>query len=246
MTKFGVILFAAVSFLLPCTVAADTLPEIVSIGFSGQSIQSFLKPFDHTLGTLTSVDVMITGDLSATALTQPNFVFDGNGLIPVPQPFSVSVDLNFFGISGGSFFKFFQPATFYLNGISTGAGGSQYLDTFFNLGFKIDSSTDIAGLAPAGGPGPLIPPIFAIGTLASFTDNFSPFMTEFMLTTPGRLGNTNASLISSSADGEIFVQYNYTPASTAVPEPGTLLMLAIGLLGITAGLRALRLSGYGF
>jgi len=77
MTKFGVILFAAVSFLLPCTVAADTLPEIVSIGFSGQSIQSFLKPFDHTLGTLTSVDVMITGDLSATALTQPNFVFDG-------------------------------------------------------------------------------------------------------------------------------------------------------------------------
>jgi hypothetical protein len=238
MRKIAILPILAVSLILPGPASADGLVQFVSIGFSGSSDESFLKPFDHTLGTLNSVEVTITGKMFTTAQTLPLSGSEG----PIPTPFSVSADLNFFGISDGSFFKFFQPATFQFNGISSGAGGPQQLETFFSLGFKLDSFTDILGQAPLGSVGPTVPPILAIGTLASFTDTFSPIMSVFMENTPGSLPSSQASFTSSFVLGDISVEYDYTPAPAPVPEPGTLLLLST-VAGIAAGVRGRRFTG---
>ena len=81
MRLFGLILAGALVFLTPGPAAADWF-EIVSVGLGTVGGPSFLTPFDHTLGTLTSVDVSIIGGVSATILTQVDL---GTGPIPTPS-----------------------------------------------------------------------------------------------------------------------------------------------------------------
>jgi len=235
------ILAGALVFVLPSCASADTLTQFAGIGFSGVSGPLFLQPFDHTLGTLTSVDVTVNGQISAIVQTNPNLVpIDPFGdMTPVPAPFSVALDQNFFGISSHSFFSFFQPATFQLNGTASGVGEVQQLTAPFFYGFHFDANSDFLGQAPISAPDPLIPPIFALGTLASFTDTFSPLMEEFIVTQPSAFfpPAVNGSLASWSDDGAIIVQYNYTPAPLPAPEPSSLLLLGTGLLTMAAAWR---------
>jgi hypothetical protein len=236
----GIILAGALVFVLPSCASADTLTQFAGIGFSGVSGPLFLQPFDHKLGTLTSVDITVDGQISALVATNPNFVPTGNGgSVPVPLPFSVALDQNFFGISSHSFFSFFEPATFQLNGTASGLGEVQQLASSFVYTFHFDSNSDFLGQAPISAPDPLIPPIFALGTLAGFTDTFSPLMEEFIVTQPSAVfpSAVNGSLASWSDDGGIIVQYNYTPAPLPAPEPSSLLLLGTGLLTMAAAWR---------
>jgi hypothetical protein len=120
--------------------------KVVSRQFGKLRAGSSQQAATANLGTLTSVDVSITGQVSAEVLTQGNFVGTGDGgLIPLHAPFSVSVDLNFFGVSNGSFFTWLQPATFVFSGTGSGTGETQGLTDFFTFGFQFNSSTDIVG-----------------------------------------------------------------------------------------------------
>jgi hypothetical protein len=62
-----------------------TLPEFEATNFSGLTWEGGIVPFDHTLGTLTSVSVTITGTLSATVQTFPSFT-PPPVVIPIPTP----------------------------------------------------------------------------------------------------------------------------------------------------------------
>jgi hypothetical protein len=237
--------FLAFAFVTPAS--ATTLTETVGIGFSASG-PLFLQPFDHDLGTLTSVDVTINGQISALVLTNPNLVpIPPYGqLVPVPQPFSVALDQIFSGIPNDAFFRFsLQPATFQLNGISSGLGETQQLTSNFFYGFHLDANTDFVGFTGISATGPLINPGLVSGTLAGFTDTFFPLMQEFIETTPSAVypPAVNSTLLTWSDDGAILLQYNYTPAPTPTPEPSSLLLLGTSLLGLMgAGLYKKRLA----
>jgi hypothetical protein len=223
---------AGLLLAFPCSAFADTLIQFVAGNLTDAPAPIGLTPFDHTLGTLTSVGITINGELISQVHTFPNFDGFGN---PVPIPFTVFLDQNFFGVPDHAFFGFVNPAVITLNGLGSGVGEQQTIVTPINYGFHFDSSTDLLGLTSVPGVG------LASGTLAGFTDTFSPVM--FELLTTFQFGTTGgASLISSQTTGAIIVEYDYTPAAPAsVPEPGTALLLGAGLAGVlSARARKLR------
>lgn len=226
--------FLAFAFLAPAS--ATTLTETVGTDFGPANGPSLLTPFDPTLGTLTSVDVSINGTISAQVQTNQNLVPVDMGLggivfVPEPIPFSVFLDQSFLGAIQG--FSFFQPATIQLNGVGQGVGETEDASSSFFYGFHFDSSTDFIGEAGISSPGALVPPIFALGTLASFTDTFFPLIEELTVTQPSAIfQSTGGQLLTWSDSGGILVQYNYTPAPTPAPEPSSMLLLATGLLGL--------------
>jgi hypothetical protein len=234
---FGMVVTVVVLLLLPGFAAADT--TFASIGLPSVAGPAFLPPFNSSLGTLTSVDVTITGVVNAEVLTQINYVATADGeLFPVPVLFSVSENLGFNGIPNGGFFSWLQPATFVFSGTGSGTGDAQNLTDFFTFGFHFDSATDLVGQTAVSSNGPTIPPILAFGTLNGFTNSYSPLMLEFTELTPGSLPDVGASLVNAAVDGDILVQYNFTPAPTPAPEPGTLILLGSGLLALAARRRA--------
>jgi hypothetical protein len=100
--------------------------------------------------------------------------------------------------------------------------------------FHFDSSTDLTGFTAVDATGPSVPPGLAYGSLAGFTDTFSPLMQDLVLTTPHTAAG--ASIGNLSSDGGIIVEYDYTPAAP-VPEPGSLLLLGTGALGLLGMIR---------
>jgi hypothetical protein len=216
---------AACLSVLPCSVSADTFTEFVSGNLADAPGPIGLAPFNHTLGTLTSVEVTINGELIATVQTLPNFSEFG----PVPTPFNVLLDQNFSGLPSNSFFTFVDPALIAFTGTGSGFGEAQTLVSPFTYAFQFNSTTDLTGFTPVPGVG------LASGNLAGFTDTFSSVMSESLLTTPFDV--VGASAVSTSDVGVILVEYDYTPASAPLPEPGTPLLLGAGLAGIAAGLR---------
>jgi hypothetical protein len=208
MRFFGLILAGALVFLTPRPAAADSF-KIVSVGLGSFGGPSFLTPFDHTLGTLTSVDVSIIGGVTATILTDVDFAIG-----PIETPFSVGLDQYFQGIGG--FFTFFQPGSFQFTGVGSGAGEAQTLSEPFDYEFHFDSLSDLIGQAPVGAAGPLGQPIFAFGSLNDFIDTHSFLMQEFEVLSPSTIiPSVGGTVVSEQSQGDIRVTYHYTPATFA-------------------------------
>jgi hypothetical protein len=227
MRLFGLILAGALVFLTPRPAAADSFVS-VSVGLGTFGGPSFLTPFDHTLGTLTSVDVSIIGGVTATILTDVDF-----GIGPIETPFSVGLDQNFLGIDG--FFTFFQPGSFQFTGVGSGAGEAQTMSQAFDYEIHFDSLSNLTGEASIGDSGPLSPPILAFGNLNDFIDTHSPVMQEFEVLSPSTIiPSVGGSVVSEQSQGDIRVTYHYTAATSPVGEPATLLLLGAGFLGAAA------------
>jgi hypothetical protein len=221
--------------LLPDLASADT--QFESISLLPVSGPMFLQPFNSSLGTLTSVQVTITGAITAQVATQINVTPAG----PLPVVFSVSANQDFSGLPNGSFFTWLQPATYVFTGVGTGAGEIEEQTDFFNYTFHFNSTTDLGGMTSVSSVGATIPPGLAFGTLDGFTDTHALLPQEFQTLEPGALPNIGGTVLQTTVDGEIQVEYDYTPTpppTAPASEPATLLLLASGILGLVAGLRA--------
>jgi hypothetical protein len=219
--------------LLPGRASADT--KFASVDLLPVSGPVFLQPFNSSLGTLTSVEVTITGAITAEVATQINITPAG----PLPVVFSVSANQNLSGLPNGSFFAWLQPATFVFTGVGSGAGEIQNLTDPFNYTFDFNGTTDLSGITSVSCIGATIPPGLAFGTLNGFTDTHALLPQVLQTLEPGSLPSIGGTVLQSTVEGIIQVEYDYTPTPTApASEPGTILLLGSGILGLAACLRA--------
>jgi hypothetical protein len=207
---------------LSALASAETLSEFVSGNITGANGPVDISAFDPTLGTLTSVEITITGDVIATLLSTP--AVDGDGT-PIATPYALELNQTFSSIPNGAFFTFSSPAEIFFNGVAS--GGAQTLDLPFVYGFNFDSTTDVSGFTGISGA---LGVGVVSGTLAGFTNSYSPLMTEFLTTLP--VAVSGGDFVSADTVGAVLAEYDYTPASAAVPEPSTLFLFGAGLLGL--------------
>ncbi len=219
---------------------AATIQHFYAFAANGVGSMS-VDPFDPLLGTLDSVSVGITGNMTVTGTAAPNLVPGppGMGAVPIPYAFDFTVTQDFFGL-GGQYFDFTSPATFRLDGADTGVGGAFTLTTNFSYGFSVDAVTDLIGFA--------LPTVSATNAAATpppggITGRRSDFLTiagpihEILLVQmlmPGPQAPAPA-IAALATNGLLELRYTYTPAAVAVPEPAV-----AALFGTALGLVALR------
>jgi hypothetical protein len=213
-----------------------------SYSFSGSVTDAMaINPFDPALGTLTSVDVSISGTLSVSGTTSQNMVQSSPGVfVPVPYNYQVNVTQDFFGLAG-KYFDFGNPASFTFTGTASGAGGSLAFVTNFGYSFTFDATSDLVGFvlpSSSSTVGILIPPPGGVtGLRSDFLRTNIPLDEIDMIQTwssQSLFGGVPSPQISSvNSAGVLQITYNYTP--TPVPEPSSLALLGLGVTWLAAG-----------
>lgn len=196
---------------------------------------SFLfQKFDPSLGTLTSVFLTLGTDLSTTLTVTNNSGSASSGtadtklqaIIADPST-TFTTTSNVLNGSGG-LFKLRDSVT--TDG--SGDGSDSY-----SL-----SGTGSTTLTPPEATHSLntVPNLSSPAVLSFFTGSSGFAQINYKTFTSTILSNTGGNTTASQATTDTFtvgVQYNYTPASSATPEPGTWAML---VAGASTGLVALR------
>jgi hypothetical protein len=215
---------------------APAVPLSQFLSYSGSNFDAEqATPFDASLGTLDSVDVLIRGQLSASGITAVNST---GGPVPIPLPYSYSVEISqrFFGVSG-KYFEFFDPARFVFDAIASGTGESFTFVTAYTYEFDFDAASDLAGFtlpSVSSSSGTLFPPPTGIGGLrADFLAALPPIDEIHLVQSASAtaLGAPPPVVATFNTSAVMEIRYNYTPAAQAVPAPGSgaLLVLAAGV-----------------
>jgi len=219
---------AAVSAFEALPAKAD-LVSITSASFSGNSTTSSFAPFDATLGTLNSVNVLINGTFNI--LTAPP-AYLGPGNAPISYLFSVAASQSFTGLGGQGFTTLAAPAPFIGAALSDGTGAAVSVPIPFAYGFTLTAGSDLAGGTPSSQGG------FIDGKRSDFI-GILPIQEVITESAMFWTGTLPVAILVASADGNAQITYDYTPPApvvAAVPEPASLGMFGAGLLAFI-GLR---------
>jgi hypothetical protein len=198
-----------------------------------------ITPFDPSLGTLDEVHVSIQGqmqlDFGATQYIDINQK-------PIPYPFSVSVEQEFFGLAH-KFFAFVSPAIFLFEDVATGSGSFHSFRTPFAYNFIFDDTTDLLGftLPQATGTNMITPPSSISGVRGDFVETIMPINEIDLVQKFSSISALEKPyLIDLSSVGSIIIEYDYTHSPAPVPEPTTILLLSSGLIGLVGFRRKFR------
>jgi hypothetical protein len=223
------IALAVVALLLPRAAAASAI-LIQTHAFDGATVPIGVTPFNDALGTLDEVHVSISGVLTVSGVAPPL-----PGAAPgsfQPYSYRVVVDQDFTGI-GGDYFDFATPAVFHLDGFTAGTGGAFTHVAPFSYSFSFTETSDLAGFTFPAFSGPIIPPVQVDGRRADFTPGVSANLILLSHAAAGVPLNGLAPIVTMwGSQGVLSIEYRYTPAATPVPEPGTMGLVALGVMAV--------------
>ncbi len=197
------------SLVAVCGIAPAIQADVIDTGaqsFTGTGIFDTMlsfAPFDSTLGTLLSVDIVPAATASGT-VTVTN-----NNTSGPEQMFAFTVDEGL-AISGHGAKLSLAPS--FSGSTNLGAGDTYTSPT--TTGPSVSTSQTLTTNLAAFESGPVDLMIHGLG-LVSIS------------------GPTNVSISAiSAANGTVDVLYNFTPATSDTPEPGTFLMAGGALMGL--------------
>lgn len=227
-------------FFLASTARPDGLPltEVETGAYGGGGTS--LTAFDPSLGTLDSVDVTITGLLTATFPTVP--MLDGNGN-PIPMPVVADVYQQF----GGPAFSF--QTDLFLNGVAPGVGSPMIVTDGYTYSFTV-TAADLGTVlllsqnSVGGNLGGVLLPAEVSTELSDFVSPVPgsdfPLFESDILTAAVDAGPLVYPMILDS--GNIVLQYNYTTNAVTTPEPSALTLMLAGLAILFLGTRRFKVA----